>query len=551
MDKLLKRHPHSLMHFLLNIHRRKLLLSNLLLLILGTLLDNSSFALACPRASVRILVWDTTRNEPIKELTDGATIDITTTPQFTLVAEAQSTRVGSVVFLDPFAQTRWIDSRSPYTISPDNGEQPGSWSFKEPGQRQVRVQGFAGHHGQGKKLFEIELTFFISSTRKSLTGVVLLTAGYTHTCAVVADSQESPGKTVCWGDDFEGQLGSGTADDGREQLIPIDYTHVGSAIAISAGGGHTCVIPSRSMFCWGSTYYGQLGNGNTGRTGIGPVQVKGDQTWLNLSLGEFHSCGLAEADIFDETPDIGETAVYCWGDNEVGQLGDRTTINRAVPGRRLEDLHTPSLLASGSYHTCAMENNPYGRRGVRCWGSNISGQLGNGTFTSPIAVPSWVHGISGESGLNPVQMDAGGNTTCAITNTAHVVCWGRNNHGQLGDGTLVDRSIPLQVAGIDDAIDISVGLESVCAVLASGEVKCWGANSYGQVGDGTTLDRQEPTTVVGLTDANKVTVGSFHACALLNSGEAKCWGFNGFGQLGDGTKLNRTTPGTPVVAQVP
>jgi len=193
-----------------------------------------------------------------------------------------------------------------------------------------------------------------------------------------------------------------------------------------------------------------------------------------------------------------------------------------------------TAVSVGGYHSCAIT----GSGGLKCWGSNAYGQLGNSFVTqstNPLDVPGLTSGV--------VAVSAGNQHTCAVTASGGVKCWGSNSDGQLGNGTTTQNTTPVDVSGLTSGVTaVSAGDTNTCALMSTGGVKCWGANAWGQLGNGTTTGSSTPVDVSGLSSgAIVVSVGRYHACALMTNGAVKCWGSNAYGQLGVGTFLG---PGT-------
>jgi alpha-tubulin suppressor-like RCC1 family protein len=182
--------------------------------------------------------------------------------------------------------------------------------------------------------------------------------------------------------------------------------------------------------------------------------------------------------------------------------------------------------------------------GVKCWGDNSSGQLGEGTNINKFA-PVDVDGLS--SGVSAIT--AGGSHTCALKKSGGLVCWGRNDYGQLGIGSTTSKEEPVLVIGLAGGVSaVSAGSRHTCVLMQAGGARCWGYNFYGQLGNGTTsILLDEPVNVSVLTDGlSAIGAGQRHTCALLQAGGVRCWGANDFGQLGNGS----TTPSIKPVTLV-
>ncbi len=238
------------------------------------------------------------------------------------------------------------------------------------------------------------------------------------------------------------------------------------------------------------------------------------------------SCQLAPIGTYVQN--TGQTAATSCPDGATTESPGATSPDDCVP------VPVGALeVAVGDRHACALLSDG----AVSCWGSNASGQLGNGT-NADSNVPVPVTGLT-----TAVAVTAGGSSTCALLLGGAVSCWGANDVGQLGNGTVADSNLPVPVTGVTDAAQVIAGYAHVCAVLDDRTLTCWGNDGYGQLGDGNTGTQSSvPVTAAGLTDVRGVALGSSHTCALLYDGTARCWGYNYAGRLGDGTTTDSTAP---------
>jgi alpha-tubulin suppressor-like RCC1 family protein len=362
-------------------------------------------------------------------------------------------------------------------------------------------------------LMTISLVALVALPR--LATATRLAAGQSHTCALTA-----AGGVQCWGDNSAGQLGDGTM---IAHLTPADVTGLTSgATAVVAGSNHTCSLTAAGgVKCWGYNAAGQLGDGTTTDRLI-PVDVTGLSSGVTaLAAGQGHTCALTL---------VG--GVKCWGDNAFGDLGEGTTTTRTTPVDVTGLSSGLTALAAGSLHTCALT----AVGGVKCWGYNGSGQLGDGTttnHTTPVDVTGLPSGAT--------MLAAGGHHTCVTA--AGLECWGDNALGALGDGTTTNRTTPVDVTGLSVGVTAVVaGGGHTCALTAAGGLKCWGNNGSGQLGDGSVTNRVTAVDVMGLSSGMAtLAAGGYHTCAAIAAG-LKCWGNNFSGELGDGTQIDRSTP---------
>jgi alpha-tubulin suppressor-like RCC1 family protein len=314
------------------------------------------------------------------------------------------------------------------------------------------------------------------------------------------------------------------------------------ATEIAAGYVHTCaLLATGNIKCWGYNANGQLGIGNNIDSSI-PIEITGGalagKTVTQIAAGAgVHTCAL-----------LSDATIACWGGNGFGQLGTSDTAERNIPvaitGGALAG-KTITQIAVGGGHSCAL----FSDSTVACWGNNLLGQLGIGSY-SDSHIPVAVTGGALDS-KTVTQISAGSQHTCALLSDATIACWGANNDGQLGTGiTSRDINVPVAVYEGSNAghtvTRITASGYHTCAVLSDGTVSCWGRNEYGQLGTGDTTNSNTPLAVTGgaLTGktVTRVSAGREHTCALLANGTVACWGMSHTGRLGNGSTIDSYIP---------
>ncbi|MCK2218339.1 hypothetical protein MF672_031780 [Actinomadura sp. ATCC 31491] len=297
---------------------------------------------------------------------------------------------------------------------------------------------------------------------------------------------------------------------------------------LPAGGPAFADDPPGTVRGWGDNSSGQLGDGTTVNRLTPTSLPRPDGRPIDsMAAGAAHT--LAVDDLF---------RVWAWGNNDAGALGDGTRTRRASPVL-VAGLGNVFSVAAGAAHSLALDRDG----AVWAWGSNGNGQLGDGT-TQLRTRPVRVQGLPGPA----LQISAGDFHSLAVLNDGSLWAWGLNNHGQLGDGTITGRSLPVRVPLPDTAsraLRVDGGSAHTVAILGDVGAWTWGDNRRGQLGDGTTVERRRPVRVpVPGRSVIDVSAGTSHTLALVEGrpNVAFAWGDNTFGQLGDGTTTPRTAP---------
>ncbi len=352
-----------------------------------------------------------------------------------------------------------------------------------------------------------------------------ISAGMYHSCGVTYDNL-----AYCWGADGVGQLGDGAINTSFRSR-PVAVSGGFHFLMVSAGFDHSCGVTTQNqVYCWGSNSRGQLGDGSFSEHTT-PVPVAGQLRFSFVSAGYIHTCAIHL-----------QGGAFCWGNNGNGRLGDGTTTERLTPTPVFGGLLFRRI-AAGGFHTCGVTTDSR----AYCWGRNEQGQLGDGTLSSrhkpvPVAGGRSFRWVTTNSANISFKWQS---ATCGVSGGGRVYCWGSNLHGQLGDGSHTQRTTPVAVKGGLSFTQVNTGGGHTCGVTSSNLVYCWGYNGRGQLGDGTLTERTTPRAVTGHLFRAVPTAGGYnggHTCGLTTGDAALCWGYNGFGQVGDGSTTDRRVP---------
>ena len=292
-----------------------------------------------------------------------------------------------------------------------------------------------------------------------------ISSGLAYTCGLT-----SAGGVWCWGDNAAGELGDNLASSRATPALvksPVPFKQVVTGSDFACG-----LAQDGTAYCWGENAWAALGDGTKIRHAI-PAPVKGNLKFVRLGAGGHFACGLTDG------------TVYCWGafgtaipSDAQASVGPLTLAGTDVVGL--------SSFALGFTQACGLTVDGT----AVCFGFNGSGQLGDGTTTDRSSSPVLVQG-----GLHFSSLTAGNAFTCGLATDGFAYCWGSNVSGQLGNGGGTNRSVPVRVSGNVAFASLVAGQSHVCGVTSGGATYCWGLNQSGQLGDGTTVNRFVPTLV--------------------------------------------------------
>ncbi|MBK8256113.1 MAG: hypothetical protein IPK82_26020 [Polyangiaceae bacterium] len=397
-------------------------------------------------------------------------------------------------------------------------------------------------------------------------------AGGTHTCGI-----KDTGNIWCWGANSFGQLGLGHTDT---QLLPA-YTSLDSKwVDLATGETPSCAVgEDGTLSCWGRNNVGQLGTGSSNATELSPVKVSvdpmaasPDADWKMVVAGRDNTCALKNSGKlycwgqnsnlqtsktgggFVNAPFLVETAagaadsdwdsistglascavkiggaLYCWGRNAEGELGDGTTTQSAAPKQVMAGTNF-KLVRVGYYQVCGITT----AGALHCWGRNQTAQIQAGSagrILSPVQVGT---------DTDWVDIAAGLPHTCGIKGDGHIHCWGARVFGNTGDGQFGYVTEPTQVGSADGYTLLSAFGEDTCVKDKNAKLTCFGNGELGQMGTGSTQSEQSPLLIPGAPAVSDIAPGRQHTCIVTQAGGLQCTGSNSNGALATGNTTNST-----------
>jgi alpha-tubulin suppressor-like RCC1 family protein len=339
-----------------------------------------------------------------------------------------------------------------------------------------------------------------------------------HSCAI-----KTNGTAWCWGSDYNGALGNGPTLTDNQFSPTQEATLATSWAQISVknelgGTRHSCAVRTDgTLWCWGTDGNGQLGNGATTGDQDTPVQeVTAATDWAQVSKTFAHTCAVKT-----------DGTLWCWGADTNGQLGNgATTGNQDTPVQEVTAATDWAQVSTGPYYSCAVKTDGT----LWCWGIDTNNQLGNGAPTGDQDTP--VQEVT--AATNWAQVEGGRTHTCAIKTDDTLWCWGWDGYAALGNGADGNQDSPDQEAtAATNWEQVAIGQYHSCAVKTDGTLWCWGRNNAGQLGNGTSTTADTPVQeVTAATNWAQVAAGSGSACAVKTDGTLWCWGADTYGKLG-------------------
>lgn len=330
------------------------------------------------------------------------------------------------------------------------------------------------------------------------------------------------GKVKAWGHNQFGQLGDGTT---ANRDVPVEVNTLKNIAAVAAGGYHSLALGiDGKVWAWGRNERGQLGDGTLNENHA-PKLINSLSNIISIAAGFDYSLALKN-----------DGTVWAWGSNLWGVLGDGTFNDRYQP-IQVTNLTDIIAIAAGTEHCLALKKDGT----VWAWGWNANGALGDGSTVIKRSVPAPIPSLSGITAIAA----NGSSHSITLKNDGTVWTWGENFYGQLGDGSFVEKLVPMRVASLANVVAIGTGERHSFAIKNDGSLWAWGWNGNGQLGTDFTFSTSEviPIRVTLLSDVTRVAGGSFHSLAQKSNGTIYTMGNNVFGQLGNGSNVvNRYTP---------
>jgi len=455
--------------------------------------------------------------------------------------------------------------------------------FNASGTRKVKCWGTAAGYaynanqvyGDGATEAISDLGYIDFGVGRTLNGTVaidgVMSAGKDFTCFIL-DNDE----LKCVGEAQRGQLGQGNTNDlgitvatGLAGVDAIDLGTGRTATYISSGNEYTCaILDNGTVKCWGENANGQLGQGNTNDRGDGAGEM-GDSLAVtdlgtNLTATSLITMTTSACVIVDDSTDVNDGKVKCWGANNFGQLAIGSTDTIGDGGGEMGDSlayaelgtgRTATKIVAGNSHWCALLDN----NDVKCFGRNNNGQVGQETTLSWGTGAGYIGDncdpVELGTGFVAADIEAGTAGTCVISTTGVMKCFGQNSYGEALIGNTDDTTIGAQAGEMgDNLVAASVGtgrtvtkvftspyIQQTCVVLDDSSIKCGGLNTSGSLGVGneylgdtsSEIGANAVTTNFGTgLYATDLKLGYRHGCAILSDNSFKCWGYGAQGRLG-------------------